>query len=75
MDEMWIYYKAKPHELKNRTKKYNRNHNNFGYMRDKAPKSCLICGKPLKKSEKRLCKSCNGFIRKQNPGNTEKESY
>lgn len=36
---------------------------------------CKICGKPLNKSEKRLCKSCYGFIRKQNPGNTEKESY
>lgn len=50
MDEMWIFYKAKPHELKNRTKKYTR------------PSLCKICGKPLKDDTHDLCYSCNKFI-------------
>lgn len=72
---IWMSNKGRNKTNYTEPKSYNRNHNNFGYIRDKAPESCLICGKSLNTSEKRLCKSCYGFIRKQNSGNTEKESY
>ena len=50
---IWLPYKAKPNELKNRCKP------------NTAQQSCKICGKPVKKGN--ICGGCNNFIkRKQN---------
>ena len=48
---IWLPYKAKPNELKNRCKQ-------------NAPQRfCSICGKPIKKGN--MCGGCDNFIRRK----------
>lgn len=47
---MWIPYKAKVHELKNRRKKAS-----------PLPTLCRVCGKPLNNNAD-MCGSCRAFI-------------
>ncbi len=46
---IWLPYKAKPHELKNR-------------CRNERPRYCRICGKPTNNGGN-TCKSCGDFIK------------